>query len=501
MGASATKISEPYNQRMISREPTLERLDVARRLLLEPFGLDESDLIHTLSAIKAHKVDEADLYFQYTRAEGWSLEEGIVKTGSFSIDQGVGVRAVSGEKTAFAYSDDISLASLTDAAHTVRTIAAASRAARVKVPARKVAGSRSLYQDLDPIASLDSTQKVALLGRVETMARAKDPRVSQVMAGLASEYDVVLIARADGTLAADVRPLVRLSVTVIAEQNGRREMGSAGGGGRFGLDHFDDALAQSYVDEAVKAALTNLEARPAPAGEMSVVLGPGWPGILLHEAIGHGLEGDFNRKGSSAFSGRIGKRVAAKGVTVLDDGTLPDRRGSLNVDDEGNTSQRNVLIEDGILKGYIQDAMNARLMGVKPTGNGRRESYAHVPMPRMTNTYMLGGDKSPEEIVASLKKGLYATNFGGGQVDITSGKFVFSTSQAYWVENGKIQYPVKGATLVGNGPDALTRVSLIGNDMALDSGVGTCGKEGQSVPVGVGQPTLRIDGLTVGGTA
>jgi len=501
MGASATKISEPYNQRMISREPTLERLDVARRLLLEPFGLDESDLIHTLSAIKAHKVDEADLYFQYTRAEGWSLEEGIVKTGSFSIDQGVGVRAVSGEKTAFAYSDDISLASLKDAAHTVRTIAAASKAARVKVPARKVAGSRSLYHDLDPIASLDSTQKVALLGRVETMARAKDPRVSQVMAGLASEYDVVLIARADGTLAADVRPLVRLSVTVIAEQNGRREMGSAGGGGRFGLDHFDDALAQSYVDEAVKAALTNLEARPAPAGEMSVVLGPGWPGILLHEAIGHGLEGDFNRKGSSAFSGRIGKRVAAKGVTVLDDGTLPDRRGSLNVDDEGNTSQRNVLIEDGILKGYIQDAMNARLMGVKPTGNGRRESYAHVPMPRMTNTYMLGGDKSPEEIVASLKKGLFATNFGGGQVDITSGKFVFSTSQAYWVENGKIQYPVKGATLVGNGPDALTRVSLIGNDMALDSGVGTCGKEGQSVPVGVGQPTLRIDGLTVGGTA
>ena len=500
MAASATKISEPYNHPMISREPTIERLDVARRLLLEPFGLDESDLIHTLSAIKAHKVDEADLYFQYTRAEGWSLEEGIVKTGSFSIDQGVGVRAVSGEKTAFAYSDDISLASLTDAAHTVRTIAAASKAARVKVPTRKVAGSRSLYQDLDPIASLDSTQKVALLGRVETMARAKDPRVSQVMAGLASEYDVVLIARADGTLAADVRPLVRLSVTVIAEQNGRREMGSAGGGGRFGLDHFDDALAQSYVDEAVKAALTNLEARPAPAGEMSVVLGPGWPGILLHEAIGHGLEGDFNRKGSSAFSGRIGKRVAAKGVTVLDDGTLPDRRGSLNVDDEGNTSQRNVLIEDGILKGYIQDAMNARLMGVKPTGNGRRESYAHVPMPRMTNTYMLGGDKSPEEIVASLKKGLYATNFGGGQVDITSGKFVFSTSQAYWVENGKIQYPVKGATLVGNGPDALTRVSLIGNDMALDSGVGTCGKEGQSVPVGVGQPTLRIDGLTVGGT-
>jgi TldD protein len=321
------------------------------------------------------------------------------------------------------------------------------------------------------------------------------------MAGLASEYDVVLVARADGTLAADVRPLVRLSVTVIAEQNGRREIGSGGGGGRFGLAYFTDEQIAEYVDHAVKAALTNLDARPAPAGEMTVVLGSGWPGILLHEAIGHGLEGDFNRKGSSAFSGRIGQRVAAKGVTVLDDGTIADRRGSLNVDDEGNASQRNVLIEDGILKGYIQDSLNARLMKVKPTGNGRRESYAHVPMPRMTNTYMLGGDKDPKEIVASIKKGLYATNFGGGQVDITSGKFVFSASEAYWVENGKIQYPVKGATIVGNGPDALTRVTMIGNDMALDSGVGTCGKEGQSVPVGVGQPTLRIDGLTVGGTA
>jgi TldD protein len=486
---------------MISREPTLERLAIARQLLLEPFGLDETDLAKTLAEIKAHQVDEADLYFQYTRAEGWSLEEGIVKTGSFSIDQGVGVRAVSGEKTAFAYSDDISKASLMDAARTVRTIGAAAKGGRVKVPARKVASSRSLYAGFDPISSLNSTEKVELLGRVEQMARAKDPRIIQVMAGLASEYDVVMVVRADGTLAADVRPLVRLSVTVIAEQNGRREVGSAGGGGRFGLDHFDDALAQDYVNEAVQLALTNLDARPAPAGEMSVVLGPGWPGILLHEAIGHGLEGDFNRKGSSAFSGRIGQRVAAKGVTVLDDGTIPDRRGSLNVDDEGNPSQRNVLIEDGILKGYIQDSMNARLMGVKPTGNGRRESYAHVPMPRMTNTYMLGGDKSPEEIVSSLKKGLYAVNFGGGQVDITSGKFVFSTSQAFWVENGKIQYPVKGATLVGNGPDALTRVSLIGNDMQLDPGVGTCGKEGQSVPVGVGQPTLRIDGLTVGGTA
>lgn len=486
---------------MISREPTLARLATAQSLLLTPFGLDESHLTRALNEIKAHQVDEADLYFQYTRSEGWSLEEGIVKTGSFSIDQGVGVRAVSGEKTAFAYSDDISEASLLDAARTVRSISAAAQTKRARVASKKIASSRSLYDGLDPIATLDSTAKVELLGKVEKLARAKDPRVIQVMAGLAAEYDVVLVARADGTLAADVRPLVRLSVTVIAEQKGRREVGSGGGGGRFGLAYFSDAQIEEYVNQAVHAALTNLDARPAPAGEMTVVLGSGWPGILLHEAIGHGLEGDFNRKGSSAFSGRVGQRVAAKGVTVLDDGTITDRRGSLNVDDEGNTTQKTVLIEDGILKGYIQDSMNARLMGVAPTGNGRRESYAHVPMPRMTNTYMLGGDKAPEEIVASIKKGLYAVNFGGGQVDITSGKFVFSASEAYWVENGKIQYPVKGATLVGSGPDCLKRVSLIGNDMRLDSGVGTCGKEGQSVPVGVGQPTLRIDGLTVGGTA
>ena len=486
---------------MIAREPTLARLATAQSLLLEPYGLDESHLRRALGEIVTHGVDDADLYFQYTRSEGWSLEEGIVKTGSFSIDQGVGVRAVSGEKTAFAYSDDISAASLMDAARTVRSIATASQGRRVKMPAPKIAGSRSLYPELDPIASLDSTAKVALLGQVEQRARAKDPRVVQVMAGLASEYDVVLVARADGTLAADVRPLVRLSVTVIAQQGDRREVGSAGGGGRFGLAYFDDEQIAQYVDEAVNAALVNLESRPAPAGEMTVVLGPGWPGVLLHEAVGHGLEGDFNRKGSSAFSGRIGERVAAKGVTVLDDGTLADRRGSLNVDDEGHATQRNVLIEDGILKGYIQDAMNARLMGVKPTGNGRRESYAHIPMPRMTNTYMLGGDKDPQEIIASIKKGLYATNFGGGQVDITSGKFVFSASEAYWVENGKIQYPVKGATIVGSGPESLKKVSMIGNDMRLDSGVGTCGKEGQSVPVGVGQPTMRIDALTVGGTA
>src|SRR6478609_4858323 len=464
---------------MISREPTIERLAIARSLLLEPFGLDEAKLAQALATIATHRIDDADLYFQYTRSEGWSLEEGIVKSGSFGIDQAVGVRAVAGEKTAFAYSDDISEAALLDAARTVRTIAAAGQSRRVKVDTkRSLAPSRVLYAPMDPIATLDSTQKVALLEKVEQLARRKDPRIVQVMAGLASEYDVVLVARADGTIAADVRPLVRLSLTVIAEQTVggivRRESGTGGGGGRFGLGFFQDDVIEDYVRTAVDAALMNLESRPAKAGLMSVVLGPGWPGVLLHEAIGHGLEGDFNRKGASAFTGRVGQRVAAKGVTVL---------------------------EDGILKGYIQDSMNARLMGVAPTGNGRRESYAAVPMPRMTNTYMLGGDKTKEEIIAGLKRGLYATNFGGGQVDITSGKFVFSASEAFWVENGKIQYPVKGATLIGNGPDALTRVSMIGNDMQLDSGVGTCGKEGQSVPVGVGQPTLRIDGLTVGGTA
>jgi TldD protein len=487
--------------KMIAREPTLARLGIAQDLLLTPYGLDETHLKRALSRIMAPGVDDADLYFQYTRSEGWSLEEGIVKTGSFSIDQGVGVRAVSGDKTAFAYSDDLSWAALQDAANNVRAIGAQGQQRQVKVGTRKIAPSRDLYVATDPIATLDSVAKVALLEKIERMAKAKDPRVVQVMAGLAGEYDVVLVARANGVMAADVRPLVRLSLTVIAEQNGRREVGSSGGGGRFGLDHFDEGKLQQYVDEAVEAALINLDSRPAPAGEMTVVLGPGWPGVLLHEAVGHGLEGDFNRKGSSAFSGRIGQRVAAKGVTVLDDGTMAQRRGSLNIDDEGCATQSNVLIEDGILRGYIQDSLNARLMGVAPTGNGRRESYAHLPMPRMTNTYMLAGDKDPQEIIASIKKGLYATNFGGGQVDITSGKFVFSASQAWWVEDGKLQYPVKGATLVGSGPESLKKVSMIGNDLALDSGVGTCGKEGQSLPVGVGQPTLRIEGLTVGGTA
>jgi TldD protein len=491
---------------MITREPTIERLAIADKLMLEPFGITEAAVARALGTIREHKVDDADLYFQTTRHEGWSLEEGIVKSGSFSIDQGVGVRAVAGEKTAFAYSDDLSVEALMDAARTVRTIAAAGQNKRVKLErAPRVAAMRQLYAPTDPIGSLDSTQKVALLEKVEKMARAKDPRVVQVMASVGAEYDVVLVARADGTRAADVRPLVRLNVTVIAEQKTgnqtKREIGSGGGGGRFGLGYFDDAMVQSYVDQAVSAALTNLDSRPVPAGEMTVVLGPGWPGVLLHEAVGHGLEGDFNRKGSSTFAGRIGQRVAAKGVTVLDDGTLPDRRGSLNVDDEGNASQRNVLIEDGILKGYIQDSMNARLMGVKPTGNGRRESYANLPMPRMTNTYMLAGTRTKDEIIGSMKRGLYATNFGGGQVDITSGKFVFSASEAFWVENGKILYPVKGATIIGNGPEAMLRVSMIGNDMQLDTGVGVCGKEGQSVPVGVGQPTLRIEKLTVGGTA
>ena len=481
-------------------EPALLRLDEARRVLLDPYQIDATALQRALAKVFEHRLDFADVYLQYTRSEGWSLEEGLVKSGSFDIEQGFGIRAVQGEKTAFAYSDDISELALLEAADTVRSIARAGQGS-AKVPAdTRRSAARVLYGATDPLGALDSNAKVALLQEVDRLARAKDPRVVQVMASLGGEHDVMLVLRSDGLLAADVRPLVRLSVNVIVEQNGRRESGSSGGGGRYSLGYFDDALITQYVDEAVNTALVNLESRPAPAGEMSVVLGPGWPGVLLHEAVGHGLEGDFNRKGSSAFSGRMGQRVAARGVTVLDDGTLPDRRGSLNVDDEGNPTQRNVLIEDGILVGYMQDMLNARLMGRAPTGNGRRESYANVPMPRMTNTYMLAGDRDPAEILASIDRGLYAVNFGGGQVDITSGKFVFSASEAWWVEKGKPLYPVKGATLIGNGPDALTRVSMIGNDLRLDSGVGTCGKEGQSVPVGVGQPTLRIDGVTVGGT-
>jgi TldD protein len=466
-------------------DPAIESLATAKSLLLDPWGLTEADMARALGEIFTHKVDYADLYFQYTRSEGWSLEEGIVKTGSFSIGQGVGVRAISGEKTAFAYSDTLSPEALLSSARTVRTIARQG-AGKIKVQAHNGLDlGQHLYPGIDPLLTLSAPEKVALLERIEGMARARDPHIIQVMAGLGAEYDVILVAGSDGRLAADVRPLVRLSLTVIAERNGRREMGHGGGGGRSGLAYFTDELLNEYVDRAVHEAMVNLEARPAPAGQMTVVLGSGWPGILLHEAVGHGLEGDFNRKG----------------FTVVDDGTLPDRRGSLNIDDEGNPTQRNVLIEDGILRGYMQDTMNARLMKTAATGNGRRESFAHLPMPRMTNTYMLAGDKDPAEIVASVKNGLYAVNFGGGQVDITNGKFVFSASEAYMIENGKVTYPVKGATLIGSGPEAMNQVSMIGNDLRLDSGVGTCGKDGQSLPVGVGMPTLRMDGLTVGGTA
>ena len=481
-------------------DPGIQSLASAKSLLLDPWGLDESDMARAIGEIFHHKVDYADLYFQYTRSEGWSLEEGIVKTGSFSITQGVGVRAVAGEKTAFAYSDALSPEALMSSAHAVRGIARQGAGRIHVVPPGSEPRSRALYRSVDPLATLTAPEKVGLLERVEKMARAQDSHVIQVMAGLGMEYDVVMIAGSDGRLSADVRPLVRLSLTVIAERDGRREMGHGGGGGRTGLEYFTDDVLRGYVEHAVHEAMVNLDARPAPAGEMTVVLGAGWPGILLHEAVGHGLEGDFNRKGSSVFTDRIGQRVAAKGVTVIDDGTIEGRRGSLNIDDEGNPTQRNVLIEDGILRGYMQDTLNARLMRGSVTGNGRRESFAHLPMPRMTNTYMVSGTTPPEEIIASVKKGLYAVNFGGGQVDITSGKFVFSTSEAYMIENGRVTYPVKGATLIGNGPEALQRVGLIGNDMRLDSGVGTCGKEGQSVPVGVGMPTIRMEGLTVGGT-
>ncbi|MGB9151076.1 MAG: metalloprotease TldD [Burkholderiales bacterium] len=474
-------------------------LHTAQNTLLTPFALDEGALSRVFGSIMTHQVDYADLYFQYSRHESWSLEEGQVKSGSFNIDQGVGVRAVSGEKTAFAYSDDINLAALESAAHATRAIARAGGSGAA-VPVKHGSG-RNLYLPHDPLSSLPDTEKVRLLERLEKYCREIDPRVVQVMASLAGEYEVVLVARHDGMMAADVRPLVRLSVTVIAESGAMREQGSGGGGGRFDYRHFTDEVLQDYAKQAVHQAVTNLGARAAPAGTMTVVLGSGWPGILLHEAIGHGLEGDFNRKGSSAFSDRMGERVAAPGVTVVDDGTIANRRGSLNIDDEGNPTQRTVLIENGVLKGYIQDSLNARLMNMPLTGNGRRESFAHLPMPRMTNTIMLNGDKHPDEIIKSVKRGLFAANFGGGQVDITSGKFVFSAAEAYMIEDGKVTYPVKGATLIGNGPDVLTRVSMIGNDMKLDPGVGTCGKEGQSVPVGVGQPTLRIDDLTVGGTA
>jgi TldD protein len=475
-------------------------LEQARKSILEPAGLGERELERLMTQLLSNRIDYADLYFQYSRYESWSLEEGRVKSGSYNIEQGVGVRAVNGDKSGFAYSDEIVLPALLEAADAARTIAQHGDRAAVPVRWRGESGRR-LYVPTDPLASLKDDAKVRLLERVEAEARALDPRVKQVMASLAAVHETVLVARSDGVLAGDVRPLVRLSVNVIVEQSGRREQGTAGGGGRFAYQYFEsDDRAQSYAREAVRQALVNLESVEAPAGSMPVVLGPGWPGILLHEAVGHGLEGDFNRKGTSAFAGRVGERVASPLCTVVDDGTIADRRGSLNIDDEGTPTQKTVLIENGVLQGYLQDTLNARLMGVAPTGNGRRESYAHLPMPRMTNTYMLAGKHDPGEIIASVDKGLYAVNFGGGSVDITSGKFVFSANEAYLIENGKVTRPVRGATLIGNGPDVLTRVTMVGNDLKLDPGVGTCGKEGQSVPVGVGQPTLKIEALTVGGT-
>ncbi len=475
-------------------------ISLARSSILAPVGLDDADLDRLLSGLCHSALDAADIYFQHGRLESWVLEDGIIKDGTYNIEQGAGLRAVSGEKTGFAYSDELQFPALEQAARAAGAIARAGQDGSVRVAGAPAV--RRLYEPLDPVASLPDADKMTLLHRVDAEARRQDPRVREVTVSLVAVLDTMLVLSDDGAMTADVRPLVRMSVSVIAEANGRREQGSSGGGARRDLNYFlEEDRALGFAREAVRQALVNLEADAAPAGTMTVVLGPGWPGVLLHEAIGHGLEGDFNRKGTSAFAGRLGQRVAAPGVTVVDDGTLAGRRGSLNVDDEGTQTQCTTLIEDGILRGFMQDKLNARLMGVPTTGNGRRESYAHLPMPRMTNTYMLAGDRDPAEIIASVPKGLYAVNFGGGQVDITSGKFVFSASEAYLIEDGRVTRPVKGATLIGNGPDVLTRVAMIGNDLALDQGVGTCGKEGQSVPVGVGQPTLRIDGLTVGGTA
>ena len=477
-----------------------DSMAIVKDRILEPAGLAETDLSNVLETMLDHKVDAGDLYFQLGQHESWVLEDGIVKEGTHSIEQGVGVRAMSGEKTGFAYSDEIILPALQNASESARAISKAGKSASVQ--AWSASAPTRLYKPSDPISCLNADEKIALLNRADAAARACDSRVKQVIASVAASFDTICVACTDGTLAADIRPLVRINVTVVVEDKGRREQASSGGGGRYSLDAFmaEDSVEQ-HAREAVRQALVNLDAVPTPAGSMTVVLGPGWPGVLLHEAIGHGLEGDFNRKGTSAFAGRVGDKVASEQCTIVDDGTLPERRGSLSIDDEGVGSQNTVLIENGILKGYMQDKMNARLMGVSSTGNGRRESYAHLPMPRMTNTYMLAGEYDPGEIISSVDKGLYAVNFGGGQVDITSGKFVFSASEAYLIENGKVTRPVKDATLVGNGPDVLTRVSMVGNDLKLDSGVGVCGKEGQSVPVGVGQPTLRVDGLTVGGTA
>jgi TldD protein len=475
-------------------------LALAESRLLAPSGLSMGDLERVMGQLLGHRVDSGDLYFQSTRHESFLLEDGIVKEGNFNLDHGVGVRAISGEKTGFAYSDDIILPALEQAATAARSIAQRGSGQSLCAWQRRNPIS-PLYTADNPLDSLKTEDKIALLRQIDAHARKQDPRVIQVMVSLMGVFDTILIVGSDGTFNADIRPLVRLNVNVIVEQEGRRESGSMGGGGRTTYPFFTQGQrAFEYAQEAVRQALVNLDAVDAPAGAMTVVLGPGWPGVLLHEAVGHGLEGDFNRKGSSAFSGRIGERVASPLCTVVDDGTLMERRGSLTIDDEGTPTQRTVLIENGILKGYLQDKLNAKLMGVAPTGNGRRESFSHIPMPRMTNTFMLPGPHNPKDIIASVEKGIYAVNFGGGQVDITSGKFVFSANEAYLIENGKVTRPVKGATLIGNGPDVMNKIVMVGDDLALDSGIGTCGKEGQSVPVGVGQPTLRIDNLTIGGT-
>ncbi|MDX6840832.1 metalloprotease TldD [Hafnia paralvei] len=472
--------------------------------LLAANKLSHQDLFSVLGTLAERQLDYADLYFQSSYHESWVIEDRIIKDGSYNIDQGVGVRAISGEKTGFAYADQITLNALNQSAQAARSIV--REQGNGKVHTLGNIPHSLLYPAIDPLQSLPREEKIALLHRVDNAARAEDPRVQEVSASITGVYELILVAATDGTLAADVRPLVRLSVSVLVEEDGRRERGSSGGGGRFGYEYFlemvdGDVRADAFAKEAVRMALVNLSAVAAPAGSMPVVLGAGWPGVLLHEAVGHGLEGDFNRRGTSVFSGQMGQLVASELCTVVDDGTISGRRGSLAIDDEGVPGQYNVLIENGILKGFMQDKMNARLMGLAPTGNGRRESYAHLPMPRMTNTYMLAGKSTPQDIISSVEYGLYAPNFAGGQVDITSGKFVFSTSEAYLIENGKITKPVKGATLIGSGIEAMQQISMVGNDLALDKGVGVCGKEGQSVPVGVGQPTLKLDSMTVGGTA
>ncbi|WP_222564952.1 metalloprotease TldD [Novilysobacter antarcticus] len=476
-----------------------QTLQLAESRLLLPSGLDAGGLERTFGTLLGPGIDFGDLYFQHARRESWSVEDGIVKDGAHSIEQGVGVRAISGEKTGFAYSDEINAQALIAASTSARAIARDGGSMTTRPLVR--ANAQALYAPVDPVDSLGNEDKVEALRRIDKLLRAADPRVQQVIVSLGGGVDTILVARSDGILAADVRPLVRFNVQVIVEQNGRRESGYTGGGGRYGYaELFADGKPEAWAREALRQALVNLEAVDAPAGVMPVVLGNGWPGVLLHEAVGHGLEGDFNRKGTSTYAGRMGQRVAAPGVTIVDDGTLPGRRGSLNIDDEGEQTQCTTLIEDGVLVGYMQDSLNARLMGMAPTGNGRRESFAHLPMPRMTNTYMLAGKHDPEEMIRSVKRGLYAVNFGGGQVDITSGKYVFSATEAYLIEDGRITAPVKGATLIGNGPETMQKVRMVGHDLALDEGVGVCGKDGQSVPVGVGQPSLLIDGITVGGT-